>query len=358
MSYVETPQQNSIVERKHQYILNVARSLMFQSNVSLEYWGDCVLTAMYLINRTPSFVLSNKTPYEVLFGQLPSFSHLRVFGCLCYASTLHHGRHKFSSRANKCIFLGYPFGIKGYKVMDLNTHSIFISRDVQFHESIFPFHSPNSNFPSSSSNSDAPFTILPTHLDDENTTYGSLPTDITSFKPVMFPNTLNAGCPTSVSPSFIDLAPIDPHIPSLPDHTSLPLRKSTRVHKAPSYLQDYSCNLLVSKPSSGAPYDLNHYLSYANISTSHKAFVSATSVEFEPKFFHQVVGTKAWQEVMDKEISALKFNHTWDIVPLPSGKSPIGCKWVYRIKYNPDGSIARYKTRLVAKGYTQQEGLD
>jgi len=123
-------------------------------------------------------------------------------------------------------------------------------------------------------------------LDDENTTYVSLPTDITSIAPAMFPGTLNANCPTSVSPLSIDSAPIDPHIPSLPDHTSLPIRKSTRVHKAPSYLQDYSCNLLVSKLSLGAPYDLNHYLSYANISTSHRAFVSATSAEVEPEFFH------------------------------------------------------------------------
>ena len=61
---------------------------------------------------------------------------------------------------------------------------------------------------------------------------------------------------------------------------------------------------------------------------------------------------------MDKEITNLESTHTWDVVTLPFGKVPIGCKWIYRIKYNPDGSVERYKVRLVANGYTQQESLD
>lgn len=82
-------------------------------------------------------------------------------------------------------------------------------------------------------------------------------------------------------------------------------------------------------------YDINTHLSYVNISTSHKIFALATSVEIGLDFFHQVVTSKAWQAAMDKEISALELNHTWDIALLPIGKTPIGCKWIYRIKYNP-----------------------
>lgn len=61
---------------------------------------------------------------------------------------------------------------------------------------------------------------------------------------------------------------------------------------------------------------------------------------------------------MNQEIHALSDNNTWEVVELPSGKTPIGCKWVYKIKYLTDGTIERYKARLVAKGFTQQEDLD
>ena len=61
---------------------------------------------------------------------------------------------------------------------------------------------------------------------------------------------------------------------------------------------------------------------------------------------------------MEKEIHTLETTQTLVLTPLPLGKRPISCKWVYRVKLNPDGSVERYKARLVAKGYTQREGLD
>ena len=61
---------------------------------------------------------------------------------------------------------------------------------------------------------------------------------------------------------------------------------------------------------------------------------------------------------MDEEMAALDDSKTWDLVQLPQGKKPIGCKWVYKIKHNTDGSVSRYKARLVAKGYAQTYGID
>lgn len=116
----------------------MARSLQFQANLPIHLWGYCILASTYLINRLPSSVLHDKSPYELLYHKQPDLTHLRVIGCLAYA--YNNTTDKFQPKAIPTVFIGYPQNQKGYLLYDTSTHKVLTSRNVLFHEHSFPFH--------------------------------------------------------------------------------------------------------------------------------------------------------------------------------------------------------------------------
>ncbi|KAI5327777.1 hypothetical protein L3X38_027173 [Prunus dulcis] len=133
-SCVGTPQQNGIAERKNRDLLEKTRALMLQMNVPKRFWSQGVLAATYLINRLPSRVLDSKSPYEVMQNKKINLSHLRIFGCTCYAHIQSHHRDKLDPKAIKCVFMGYSSTQKGYKCYNPCSRKLFVSRDVRFDE--------------------------------------------------------------------------------------------------------------------------------------------------------------------------------------------------------------------------------
>ncbi|CAH9127483.1 unnamed protein product [Cuscuta epithymum] len=372
-----TPQQNGVVERKHRHLLNVARALRFQAGLPLKFWGDCLLTATYLINRTPTPILRHKTPYEILFHQPPFFSHLRSFGCLCYASTIHYHPDKFSPRARRCIFIGYPHGQKGYRLYDLDTEKVFVSRDVVFHEHIFPFHATSEDSTEPSHVLPLPIPDLPSSPTHPHTTSPSSHSQRPSSFEDIVPHPVNhegVDHPSPSIPATTSHPVLDPHSPILnratPDPSSSlphtvspnpssqqPPRRSNRISKPPTYLKDYACNLstIHTRP---VPYPIHSSLHTPNYTPRHLLFINNITKLVEPTSYSAAQKDPLWRQAMESELQALEANHTWDLTLLPPHKKAIGCRWVYKIKYLPDGTVDRYKARLVAKGYSQLEGLD
>lgn len=121
-SCVATPQQNDTVERKHQHILNVARALSFKSNLPPTLWNFAIQHSVHLVNRIPTPLLRDSSPDQILFNETLTLIHLKVFGCLAYASTLHANKTKFDPCARKTVFLGYTEGTKGFLLYDLTSH--------------------------------------------------------------------------------------------------------------------------------------------------------------------------------------------------------------------------------------------
>lgn len=142
-----------------------------------------------------------------------------------------------------------------------------------------------------------------------------------------------------------------------PVGTQMQPRRSARARHKPQKLNDYHC-ANTDRMCRTSPHGIEVVLSYESLPPAHRDFVVSITSIGEPRTYEQAVLHDCWKEAMKKEIEALEENHTWILTDLPEGKAPIGCKWVFKIKYNADGSIERYKARLVAKGYTQQYGID
>ena len=329
-----TPQQNGVAERKHRHLVDTTRTLLINANAPLKFWGDAVLTACYLINRMPSSVLGNQIPHSLLFPNEPLYTiPPRVFGSTCFVHDLTPGSDKLSARAIKCIFLGYSRVQKGYRCYSPSTHRFYVSADVTVLE-------------------DTPFF-------DTSATSDSTPSQVMPLPPFADPSPQDDGPLRRYGISSERRVPVTPEIiPTLdpPDSTPAPIASPTAVQ--PDTSADLPIALRKGRRSTLNPHPIYNFLSYHRLSSSHCAFVSALSSVTIPKNVQEALSHPGWRQAMIDEMTALESNHTWTLVSPPTGKSVVGCRWVFTVKVGPNGQVDRLKARLVAKGYTQIYGLD
>ncbi|KAL0292316.1 UNVERIFIED_CONTAM: putative mitochondrial protein [Sesamum angustifolium] len=114
--------------------MEMARSMLQEKHLPKAFWAEAVYTAVYLLNRCPTKAVQNMTPIEAWSGKKPSAKHLRVFGSICYVHIPTEKRHKLEEKTEKGIFLGYSTQSKGYRIYNLKTKKLIISRDVEFDE--------------------------------------------------------------------------------------------------------------------------------------------------------------------------------------------------------------------------------
>jgi len=98
------------------------------------------------------------------------------------------------------------------------------------------------------------------------------------------------------------------------------------------------------------PYPIYNFVSYHRLSSSYHSFVSSLSSVSLPKNLCEALDHPGWRQAMIDEMQALEHNGTWELVPLPLGKKPVGCRWIYAIQVGANGQIDLLKARLPAKG--------
>ena len=131
-----SPQQNGVAERKNRTIVEMAKAMIHEKHLPYNFWGEAVTTAVYILNRCPTRSLHEVTPFEAFSGRKPGVKHLRVFGSICYYHVPSQLRRKLEESATKGIFIGYGKCEKGYRVYDLHSKKVILSRSVIFDENL------------------------------------------------------------------------------------------------------------------------------------------------------------------------------------------------------------------------------
>lgn len=302
-----TPQQNGVAERMNQTLLERVRCVLSDSGLHKSFWGEIVTSIAYLINRSPSSAISFKSPQEKWSGVPAEYSHLKVLGCLAYA---HVKQDKLDPRAIKCVFVGYPNGIKGYKLWCLDTQKFFVSRDVTFDETKFPMKE----------------------------------VSLQKGKEVL----QQQGSDTVSVESNIDGASSS--------NSQSKDNESVEVSEQRTY-SNYQLARDRSRREITPPvrYRQEDWVSFA-------LFTALEVESYEPRDYREAITCDErdkWLVAVEEELLSLGKNSTWKIVTKPQSYKLVGCKWIFKKKPDAtrEGGI-RYKARLVAKGFSQKEGID
>ena len=383
-----TPEQNGVAERAWRTIAEMARAMLKEKSLDPSWWGRAFITAAYIRNRCLSSALPDGvTPYERFTGQKPDLSNIHVFGCKVYYLNESPTRGKLDDKALEGTMMGYADRSKGFIILTMDG-TLKISRNVKFiekHEQAKEEPTPIDNM--------IQIELEPKTRDpDEQANPGALqrPPQMPSTPPRIQPQQpiqVQSQIEPQIQPQT-QRGPIVPRGAALPS----PPRPQSRVIRAPAIAQpdprSTNNNTVVTRygrtsyppldfwkgetvktkteelksqqqqeiPQIENPDDEN--AEYALMINAVANGGPTPSNNTAPNNFKDANESHEWKKAMEEEYNSLIANDTWTLTKLPNGRKPIGSKWIYKLKENADGSIAKHKARLVAKGYTQTYGVD
>ncbi|UYV68112.1 hypothetical protein LAZ67_5003088 [Cordylochernes scorpioides] len=293
---VYSPQMNGVVERVNRTLLDMARACLHSANLPQRFWAEAVNPAAYIKNKCYNTALKDKVPDGLWLERNPSVRHLKTFGCLAYSHIPRERRRKLDNRACRCILVGYSTQTRGYRLWCPESQKVIETKHVRFDESKIGLE----------------WTKVVEETEPERFNHVWLE-----------PETNHDNDLENELPSNLDSVGVEDTLPQ------------------PSTSKNIVRNPYGRK---GEPrVELN--------------FLDVT----EPQSFEEAVQSPEamyWRKAMEDELRVLQERGTWELSTLPPGKKPISSRWVYKVKTNESGNVERFKARLVARGFSQKQGID
>ena len=342
----DTPQQNGVAERMNRSISKGITTLLSQSGLSRTWWEDAATHWLYGKIRLPCSATAPLTPHDLFYGRRPDLSGLHPFGCLAYVHLQKDQRPALSPHAAQCLVVGYPSDFKGWKFWDPVTHKDIVSDSAIFRESVFPFRKPSllNASPASGDISTPPSAPLPPPVD-------LIP------PPLLTPDVhVHRPAPAAPPLPLADLAERPRTPPAVKQLTSFFEHHPSLEALPPKRQSNARVPGALAEASTAT--DLGEEFAVPLVDAVECAFL--TSVEMEPKTLVEALkraDADKWIDAALSEIDAHVRNGTWVLTQLPPGKRAIGSRWVFKVKRLPDGSIDKYKGRIMAQGFSQVHGI-
>lgn len=299
-----SPEQNGFCERRNRTIVEKARCLLFDSDLSKEFWAEATNTAVYIQNRIVASGLEGKTPHEIWTGTKPDISHLRVFGSKVMVHVAKEKRQKWDRKSEEHILVGYPENIKGYRLYNPKTRKIRTSRDVIIMED-----KRNNNITVSVNESKQDTSNLEQKNDKEEDESFATPNSDDNYVPSEFDSEDSERGNTVITPS------------------PRPVREKKQVER----------------------------YGFSNMCISEEIYDDADDLTLE-EALNGPEGNN-WLDAINEEIQCFEDNSAWELVDAPVDSNIVKSKWVLKKKYDNENNV-RYRARLVAKGFMQNKGID
>ena len=366
--------QNGLAERAICTTMDDVRTLLSDSGLGHSFWAEAAAYSIDTRNLIPSRRHPGRIPLESFSGKRQDVSHLRAFGAKCWAKipTVNGaqitGGSKLDQRGVECRFLGYASGGGNYKVQDVGSKRVFVSRDVIFEEG-----EPHRTSPSVGEN----VPLFDTELDDEHPLAnndaskgpGMTGDSHINTIPIMGKDNPDLGhttgehltIPTIPRPNVSTDVPQQIPIPCRSTRAPQPSNAGLRLIEYQQY-EDTERSEGREWATNQTRYQASAVVDWGSVDEeNYTACLADTKASHHiPNSYRHAMKTDPdrWTIPMQVEMETLKAKHTWDLVKPPPGANIMDSRWVYDIKWDGEGNRIKDKARLVGKGYTQQLGID
>ena len=341
-----TPQSNGVAERMNRTLIESVRTTLLQSGLPKSFWAEALANAIAVKNRIPRD--DGKSAYEALTGTKPHIERFKPFGCLSIVHLHESKRRKLDAKTISCVLLR-TLDHKTYRMLNMTTQKIVIARHVTFDETKFPARARRNEDNESDSGASTDQSSEISISDEE--VYGESSSDDSQAHSSGHYETPDEIAQQSGEDSNHDEdAESDGDEGSSESGRRVVRRYPTRARRAPSNWWTSSANATATV-CHGEP-----------VSMQHKSCHTIQDIESDSPTLKIALASpqrELWVEAISEELHSLDLAHTWDMVPrAPAGARVFPSKFVLKVKRTSDGTVERYKARLVLLGHLQRENID